>query len=119
MSSFIGRRAAVIGAGIGGLTAARALADHFERVLVLERDNLPGDPLDRHGVPQGRHVHALLAGGQRALAELFPGFEDGRARVPSGSVSAWTFAPSVRASIPSLSAISASTPTRCPGLSSS
>ena len=80
MSSFIGRRAAVIGAGIGGLTAARALADHFERVLVLERDNLPGDPLDRHGVPQGRHVHALLAGGQRALAELFPGFEDGLAR---------------------------------------
>jgi hypothetical protein len=29
----------------------------------------------RAGVPQGRHVHALLAGGQRALGELFPGFE--------------------------------------------
>jgi 2-polyprenyl-6-methoxyphenol hydroxylase-like FAD-dependent oxidoreductase len=61
---------------MGGLTAAGALADHFERVLVLEGDVLPADPLDRHGVPQGRHVHALLAGGQRALAELFPGFED-------------------------------------------
>jgi len=80
MSSFIGRHAVVIGAGIGGLTAARALADHFERVLVLERDVLPAEPLDRHGVPQGRHVHALLAGGQRALEELFPGFEDGLAR---------------------------------------
>ena len=58
MSSFIGQQAVVIGAGMGGLTAARALADHFERVLVLEGDVLPADPLDRHGVPQGRHVHA-------------------------------------------------------------
>jgi 2-polyprenyl-6-methoxyphenol hydroxylase-like FAD-dependent oxidoreductase len=76
MAELIGRQAVVIGAGMGGLTAARAAADHFERVLVLERDALPADPLDRHGVPQGRHVHALLAGGQRALSELFPGFED-------------------------------------------
>jgi len=74
--STIGQRAVVVGAGMGGLTAAGALADHFERVLVLDGDVLPADPLDRHGVPQGRHVHALLAGGQRALAELFPGFED-------------------------------------------
>jgi 2-polyprenyl-6-methoxyphenol hydroxylase-like FAD-dependent oxidoreductase len=75
MASVIGRQAVVIGAGMGGLTAARALADHFEHVLVLERDTLPADPLDRHGVPQGRHVHALLAGGQHALAELCPGLE--------------------------------------------
>jgi 2-polyprenyl-6-methoxyphenol hydroxylase-like FAD-dependent oxidoreductase len=53
-------------------------------VLVLEGDALPADPIDRHGVPQGRHVHALLAGGQRALAELFPGFED--ALVSAGAV---------------------------------
>jgi 2-polyprenyl-6-methoxyphenol hydroxylase-like FAD-dependent oxidoreductase len=76
MMSTIGQRAVVVGAGMGGITAARALAGHFEHVLVLEGDVLPADPLDRHGVPQGRHVHALLAGGQRALAELFPGFED-------------------------------------------
>jgi len=75
MSSVIGQQAVVIGAGIGGLSAARALADHFERVVVLEGDVLPADPLDRAGVPQGRHVHALLAGGQRALGQLFPGFE--------------------------------------------
>jgi 2-polyprenyl-6-methoxyphenol hydroxylase-like FAD-dependent oxidoreductase len=75
MAELIGRQAIVIGAGMGGLTAARVLADHFERVLVLERDALPADALDRHGVPQGRHVHALLASGQRALSELFPGFE--------------------------------------------
>jgi 2-polyprenyl-6-methoxyphenol hydroxylase-like FAD-dependent oxidoreductase len=76
MAEFLGRQAVVIGAGMGGLPAARVLADHFERVLVLERDALPADALDRHGVPQGRHVHALLAGGQRALSELLPGFED-------------------------------------------
>jgi 2-polyprenyl-6-methoxyphenol hydroxylase-like FAD-dependent oxidoreductase len=75
MSSLLGTRAIVVGAGMGGLTAARALADHFERVLVLERDALPGHPADRVGVPQGHHVHALLAGGQRALEALFPGFE--------------------------------------------
>lgn len=75
MSRPIGKRAIVVGAGMGGLTAAGALAGHFEEVLVLERDALPADPADRHGVPQGRHVHALLAGGQRALAELFPGFD--------------------------------------------
>src|SRR5262245_47657758 len=60
---------------MGGLSAARALVNHFERVLVLERDALPAEPLDRAGIPQGRHVHGLLAGGQRALGELFPGFE--------------------------------------------
>ena len=36
MSGRLGRQAVVVGAGMGGLTAARALADHFEQVLVLE-----------------------------------------------------------------------------------
>src|SRR5499426_654432 len=84
MPNVVGRQAVVIGAGMGGLTAARALADHFERVLVLDQDTLPENPADRHGVPQGRHVHALLAGGQQALAELFPKFED--ALVRAGAV---------------------------------
>jgi flavin-dependent dehydrogenase len=80
----LGKQAVVIGAGLGGLTAARALADHFEHVLVLERDVLPGQVADRVGMPQGKHVHALLGGGQRALAELFPGFE--HELVKSGAV---------------------------------
>jgi 2-polyprenyl-6-methoxyphenol hydroxylase-like FAD-dependent oxidoreductase len=74
----IGRRAVVVGAGIGGLAAAGALADFFERVVVLERDVLPAAderaPGDRAGTPQSRHIHALLAGGERALGELFAGF---------------------------------------------
>ena len=75
MPSHIGKQALVIGAGIGGLTAARVVADYFERVVVLDRDALPERALPRAGVPQDKHVHALLAGGQHALCDLLPGFE--------------------------------------------
>ena len=74
-SSLIGKQAVVVGAGMSGLPAARALADYFEQVVVLERDTLPFVASHRTGIPQGRHTHALLAGGQRALGDLFPGFE--------------------------------------------
>jgi 2-polyprenyl-6-methoxyphenol hydroxylase-like FAD-dependent oxidoreductase len=74
-STVIGKRAVVIGAGLGGLSAAGALADHFDQVIVLERDTLPSEPAYRAGTPQARHVHGLLLSGQRALSKLFPGFE--------------------------------------------
>src|SRR4051794_35190491 len=74
-STLIGKQAVVIGAGMAGLTAAGALADHFEQVVVLVRDILASEPTYRAGTPQARHVHALLLSGQRALGELFPGFE--------------------------------------------
>src|ERR1700737_3898473 len=73
--TLVGKQAVVVGAGMGGLAAAGALVDHFEQVVVLERDSLPSDAVHRAGTPQSRHIHALLAGGQRALDELFPGFE--------------------------------------------
>ena len=75
-SSYVGKRAVVIGAGVSGLSAAQALANHFEEVLVLERDELPSGATSRPGTPQGRQVHALLGGGIKALEELFPGFAD-------------------------------------------
>nr|MDT0657355.1 hypothetical protein [Micromonospora sp. DSM 115978] len=65
--------AVVIGAGIAGLTAARALSDRFDRVVVLDRDELSAEPAPRRGVPQGAHGHILLGSGQEALGELFPG----------------------------------------------
>jgi len=75
MSTRIGKQAVVVGAGMGGLSAAGALASHFEQVTVLDRDVLPADGAPRSGIPQGRHVHVLLAGGHRAISELFPDFE--------------------------------------------
>jgi 2-polyprenyl-6-methoxyphenol hydroxylase-like FAD-dependent oxidoreductase len=66
--------AVVVGAGMAGLCAARVLAERFARVTVLDRDELATDDIEpRRAVPQGRHAHALLARGQRALDELFPG----------------------------------------------
>lgn len=73
--SSIGRQAVVVGAGMGGLAAAGAIAPHFEQVVVVERDTLPAEPVDRPGIPQGPHAHGLLVSGQRALSELFPDFE--------------------------------------------
>jgi 2-polyprenyl-6-methoxyphenol hydroxylase-like FAD-dependent oxidoreductase len=65
--------AVVIGASIGGLAAARVLSDHFTSVTVLDRDVIPPGTNPRKGVPQGRQAHALLAGGARAIAALYPG----------------------------------------------
>jgi 2-polyprenyl-6-methoxyphenol hydroxylase-like FAD-dependent oxidoreductase len=79
-STLIGKQAVVIGAGIGGLAAAGALANHFDQVVILERDTLPSEAAYRAGTPQARHVHGLLASGLRALSELFPGFERDLAR---------------------------------------
>src|SRR5579872_5522867 len=81
----IGKRAVVIGAGIAGLAAARALADAFEQVVVLERDAPSGDASPRSGVPQGKQPHALLVGGVRALESLFPLFVE--QLVKAGAVS--------------------------------
>jgi 2-polyprenyl-6-methoxyphenol hydroxylase-like FAD-dependent oxidoreductase len=69
------RRAIVIGAGMAGLMAARVLADHFESVHIIERDELPDEAASRKGVPQARYVHQLLMRGRLILEQLFPGIE--------------------------------------------
>ncbi|MCT2586812.1 FAD-binding monooxygenase [Actinophytocola sp. S1-96] len=73
---------------MAGLLAARVLADSFAEVVVVDRDELSGVTTARRGVPQGRHVHGLLARGQQILDELFPGFtqrcvDDG---IPTGDL---------------------------------
>lgn len=65
--------AVVIGASIAGLLAARALAETYERVTIVERDELPAGAEQRRAIPQGRHVHALLPRGQKELEMLLPG----------------------------------------------
>jgi 2-polyprenyl-6-methoxyphenol hydroxylase-like FAD-dependent oxidoreductase len=68
--------AVVVGASIGGLLAARALSEVYDRVTVVERDVLAVGPEPRRGVPQGRHAHGLLAQGREVLEEFFPGLTD-------------------------------------------
>src|SRR5689334_10973522 len=61
--------AVVIGGSVAGLAAARLLARHFGRVVVLERDERTDVPIaeaafaswERPSVPQFRHSHAFLA----------------------------------------------------------
>jgi 2-polyprenyl-6-methoxyphenol hydroxylase-like FAD-dependent oxidoreductase len=65
--------AVIIGASIGGVTAAAALAESFERITIIDRDELPATAAPRRGVPQGRLTHGLTARGEMALGELFPG----------------------------------------------
>jgi len=71
-----GETAVVLGASVGGLLAARVLADFYTDVTVVERDALPDAPAARRGVPQGALPHLPTARGARILDELFPGFLD-------------------------------------------
>jgi 2-polyprenyl-6-methoxyphenol hydroxylase-like FAD-dependent oxidoreductase len=92
ITRLLGRQAIVVGAGIGGLVAAKALSSHFGTVTVLERDVLPSEPVARTGTPQTRQIHVLLRGGLDALTGLFPEFEAeleraGAVRVRVGSQS--------------------------------
>ena len=73
MSEAMAERAIVVGAGMGGLAAAMAIAPYFERVVVLDRDTLPHAATPRIGTPQARHAHGLLTSGERALEEAVPG----------------------------------------------
>ncbi len=66
---------------------AGALAKYFERVEILERDRLTASAASRSGTPQDRHPHGLLAGGLRALSEIFPGFESDLAKAGAIPVS--------------------------------
>lgn len=70
------RTALVLGASIAGLWTARVLADHFDEVLLLDRDHLPEGPELRPGTPQARQYHILLLRGLHLLRKLFPGAEE-------------------------------------------
>lgn len=67
-------RAVVIGCGVGGLAAAAALRGYCEEVIILEKDEIPQEPVTRKGVPQDEQLHNLLTRAQIHLEELLPGF---------------------------------------------
>ncbi len=65
----IGEHAVVIGASMAGLLAARALADFYGTVTVLERDAFPVSDIPRKGVPQGRHAKWLRPAARLAISQ--------------------------------------------------
>ena len=78
--------AIVLGASMAGLATAQALANHFQHVTIVEHDHLPDSATARSGVPQSRHVHVMLPGGEKALEQLFPGFGGGLLAIGATSV---------------------------------
>jgi 2-polyprenyl-6-methoxyphenol hydroxylase-like FAD-dependent oxidoreductase len=71
-----GSHAVVLGGSLAGFLAARILADHFDKVTILERDAYLDTTDVRKGVPQANHVHGLLLRGRHVLEDLFPGLQD-------------------------------------------
>ncbi len=75
----LGQTAVVVGAGIIGLLTARVLADYFDHVVILDKD----EPQETNGpifharksAPQGHHLHILLSGGAQIICDLFPGID--------------------------------------------
>jgi flavin-dependent dehydrogenase len=61
---------------MAGLLAARVVSDFYRSVTLVERDVLPDAAIQRRGVSQGHHLHALMSRGSHALGELFPGLFD-------------------------------------------
>jgi len=76
MATHAFHHAVVAGGSMAGLLATRVLADHFERVTLIERDVLPSNSEPRKGVPQGRHAHVLLVRGQGIMESFFPGLTE-------------------------------------------
>lgn len=68
--------AIVLGSGLGGLMAARVLSQHFDRVTIVEQDQLKSEPDVRRGTPQGPHTHILGPRGYQTLEGWFPGMSE-------------------------------------------
>jgi len=64
----------IVGGSFGGVIAGRVLSERFDKVTIIERDELPTGPVVRKGVPQGPHVHGILKLGRDIMDGLFPGF---------------------------------------------
>lgn len=88
MNSIGRRHAVVLGGSMAGLGAARALANHFDKVTLVERDEVSRAAQSRKGVPQGNHAHGLLPSGYRILDDYFPGMmkEIIAAGAPAGDI---------------------------------
>lgn len=88
MNGYLGDRAVVLGGSMGGVLAARVLAEFYHEVLVVDRDKVLGVSSPRKGAPHTVHAHGLHARGHLIMEELFPNFTDelSAAGVPTGDL---------------------------------
>ena len=85
----VGDHAVVLGASMGGLLAARVLADAFRRVTLVERDPLPESGWTVRGFPRAARPRAVAARGadpRRAVPRAAA--RHGRGRCPGAARSA-------------------------------
>lgn len=71
-----GSKCIVVGAGIGGLSAAAALSPYFESIKIIEKDRLSDFPTNRKSTVQSNHLHSLLIAGQNVLENFYPGITE-------------------------------------------
>lgn len=69
-----GRNVVIVGASVAGSLVARVLSDHFDNVVLIDKDRMPIAPSPRRYVPQERHLHLVLQRGQLIIEKLYPGF---------------------------------------------
>eukprot|EP00884_Botryococcus_braunii_P018708 jgi/Botrbrau1/5520/Bobra.0023s0008.1 len=68
-------KALVLGGSIAGLTTAAAVSQHFDEVIIFERESSAGLEEARRGVPQQNQPHVFLMGGAKLLEKYIPSFE--------------------------------------------
>ena len=61
---------------MAGLLTARVLSNHFDQVIIVERDPVHDQPESRKGQPQTRHLHGLLASGLDIMTHYYPDLPD-------------------------------------------
>ncbi|AIY72951.1 TPA: NAD(P)/FAD-dependent oxidoreductase [Bacillus tropicus] len=66
------KRAIVIGNSIAGLLASKALSEHFQEVIILEKRGERHEKTTQQAVPQSYHPHVLLKRGEQEIKKLFP-----------------------------------------------
>jgi 2-polyprenyl-6-methoxyphenol hydroxylase-like FAD-dependent oxidoreductase len=66
----------VLGASIAGLLTGRVLADFFDEVILIDKENLDQGAAPRKAVPQGNHLHAILPPTHAMLQRFLPGLID-------------------------------------------
>ena len=86
--------AIVMGGSLGGLMTARVLSQHFNKVIIVEKDEVRRQPESRKGQLHTRHLHGLLPGGLNVMLQYFPDLkqalaENGANVVDFGSSMIW------------------------------